>query len=294
MAVTTVESVMIATVGGQPQVLTFALDALLARGEVIREVIVLHLSADDPRLRRSLALLSAEFAGDRYAGRPCRYRPVPIRVEGRRLEDIRSEVDADAAWRAVHELIAGLKSMGERPLHLCIAGGRRLLALVALSAAMLLFGHQDQVWHIYTPRELLERARDGAIMHVRPEDGVRLIRVPLVPLGTQFPALRELAQMRLEDLSEVWMSSEAERQRCQTVWRMLSEREREVLHCLAIGLTPQEVASRLMISLSTVNSHKTQILAACRQVWTLEEDARLTYHFLREHFRPFIQSLLKL
>jgi CRISPR-associated protein Csx14 len=291
MTVAMEESVLVATIGGQPQVLTFALDALLARGEKVREVIALHLSADDPRLRRSLTLLSAEFAGDRYAGSPCRYRPVPIRVEGHRLEDIRSEVDADAAWRAVHELIAGLKSMSERPLHLCIAGGRRLLALVALSAAMLHFGYQDQVWHLYTPRELLERARDGAIMHVRPEDGVRLIRVPLMPWGAQFPALRELAQIRPGELSRIWMSSETERQRCETVWQMLSEREREVLHCLVMGLTPQEVAGQLMISLSTVNSHKTQILAACRQVWGLEGDTKLTYHFLREHFRQFLRSL---
>ncbi len=294
MAVSAVESVMIATIGGQPQVLTFALDALLARGEVVREVIVLHLSADDSRLRRSLALLSAEFAGDRYAGRPCRYRLVPIRADGRRLEDIRSEVDADAAWRAVHELIAELKSMSERPLHLCIAGGRRLLALVALSAAMLHFGHQDQVWHIYTPPEFLERARDGAIMHARPEDGVRLIRVPLVPWGAQFPALRELAQMRPGGLGRVVVSSEMERQRCEAVWRALTEREREVLRCFAGGLTPQEVAEELVISLSTVNTHKTRILATCRQVWTLGEHERLTYHFLREHFHPFVQSLSKL
>jgi hypothetical protein len=37
-------STMIAALGGQPQVITFALDALLGRGEQIVEVVVLHLA----------------------------------------------------------------------------------------------------------------------------------------------------------------------------------------------------------------------------------------------------------
>ncbi|MCD6289623.1 MAG: histidine kinase [Anaerolineae bacterium] len=285
------ESTMVATVGGQPQVITFALDALLERGEVVREIVVVHLSADDPRLRRSLQLLSAEFAGERYADRPCRYRPVPIRVQGRRLEDIRSEADADAAWRAVHDLIAELKDASDRPIHLCIAGGRRMLALVALSAAMVHFGHQDQVWHIYTPPAFLERAQDGAIMHARPEDGVRLVRVPMMPWGAQFPALQELARLHPDDIASLTAARSADRERCEAVWQQLTRREQDVLRAFAEGLRPQEVAERLVISLSTVNTHKTRILATCRQVWGLEPEERLTYHFIREHFRGFVSTL---
>ena len=191
----------------------------------------------------------------------------------------------------MHGLIAGLKRTRERPIHLCIAGGRRILALVALSAAMVHFGHQDQIWHIYTPPAFLERARDGAIMHARPEDGVRLVRVPMIPWGAQFPALRDLAQAR--GLGDLLPTLAAERPRCEAVWRMLTEREREVLQAFARGLTPQQVAEELVISLSTVNTHKTRILAACRQVWEMEPDKRLTYHFLT-NFRPFLQDLTKL
>jgi CRISPR-associated protein Csx14 len=35
---------LIATIGGQPQVVTFALDALLAQGEEIAEVYIVHLT----------------------------------------------------------------------------------------------------------------------------------------------------------------------------------------------------------------------------------------------------------
>ena len=188
-----IESTLVVTMGGQAQVVTFALDWLLAQGELIREVIVLHLSPDDERTNRALAQVAAEFGGDRYREQPCRLRLVPIRRGDFRLPDIRDGADADATWQTVHQLLASLKAQG-RSLHLCIAGGRRMMGLLTLSAAMLLCGHNDRVWHMYTPDPLLEHAQDGTILHARPEDGVHLIQVPVVPWGAYFPALRDLAQ----------------------------------------------------------------------------------------------------
>jgi CRISPR-associated protein Csx14 len=84
------EKILVVTMGGQAQVVTFALDWLLLQGESIREVIVLHLSPEDDRTRRALAQVAAEFDGGRYA-RPgnsraagaawqaCRLRLVPMR-----------------------------------------------------------------------------------------------------------------------------------------------------------------------------------------------------------------------
>ncbi len=285
-----VESTLLATLGGQPQVVTFALDALLARGERIREVVVLHLGPENPRFGQALARLAMEFAGDRYRGQRIRFRPVPVRDGRRRLPDIRDEVEAEAAFQAVHELIATLKAQGRR-LHICIAGGRRLLALLAMSAAMLHFSHQDRMWHLYTPRDFLARAAEGAIMHARPEDGVRLIRVPLVPWGAYFPPLRRLSQLLPGEAMAapaLWLD-EADRRRCQAVIERLTPRQCEVLRAFAAGATPQEVAEALCITLSTVDDHKRVILAECRNAWELPEGTWLTYHFLHEKFGPFFR-----
>ena len=101
-------STIIATIGGQPQVVTFALDGLLARGAIIQEAIGIHLTPQDGgRIERALARLAAEFAGDTYAGQPCRLRLFPIRHAGGKLEDIRNETEANAAWLMIYELIAG-------------------------------------------------------------------------------------------------------------------------------------------------------------------------------------------
>lgn len=286
------ESVLVATVAGGPQIVTFALDALLGQGEMITEVVVVHLSPrDDPLVGEGLAKLAAEFTDDRYRGRLCRLRFYPIRRGAERLADITDESSADAAWAAIYELIATLKAGGRR-LHVCIAGGRRMLALLTMSAAMLHFDHNDRLWHMYTPAGFIERSRDGAIMHAQPEDGVRLIQVPMVPWGAYFPALRALAQATPAQAIAAqtrWLD-QAERLRCQAVVEQLTPRQREVLRALAAGCTLQEAAERLCVTVKTVHAHKTVILDVCRNVWELPDEQRLSYYFLREKFGRYFDE----
>ncbi|HHS98018.1 MAG TPA: histidine kinase [Chloroflexi bacterium] len=276
--------IAIITMGGQAQVVTFALDALLAEGEPISDVLVLHLSPSDPRVQRALSQLSREFAGGQYHGHPIFFRRLLIRAGDKPLTDIRTGRDAEVVWTVARDLLAELKATGHR-LHLCIAGGPRLLALTLTTAAMLHCDHQDRLWHLYTPREFRERARDGAILHASPEDGVKLVPVPFAPWGAYFPALRALARPT-PPLPLPFDPADATR--CAEVWQRLTPRQREVLRALAEGLLPQEAAERLGITLKTLDTHKTQILAECRIAWALPEDTRLTYHFLRERFGPWI------
>ena len=71
--------------GGQAQVVTFALDALLAQGHAISTALVLHLSPENPRVRRALAQLSAEFNGGRYRGHAMQFRHVVAQAGDRPL-----------------------------------------------------------------------------------------------------------------------------------------------------------------------------------------------------------------
>jgi CRISPR-associated protein Csx14 len=307
------ESTLVVTMGGQAQVVTFALDWLLAQGESIREVVVLHLSPEDERTRRALDQVAAEFSDDRYrhasrngqGEQRCRLRLAPMRRGSPRpldsaqekLADIRDEADAEATWQTVYHLLSSLKTQGRSPgslrsLHLCIAGGRRMMGLLALSAAMLLCGHDDRVWHMYTPAEFLRQAQDGAIMHARPEDGVRLIQVPIVPWGAYFPALRDLTRPPAQIIAaQTAHLDEAERARCRAVVARLTRRQMDVLRSFAAGLPPQEAAEALGISLKTVDSHKTAILGECRVAWSLPEEAWLDYHFLHDKFGLMLDEL---
>jgi CRISPR-associated protein Csx14 len=282
---------LVATLGGQPQIVTFALDALLAQGETITDVYLVHLSLDNPRTRQALHRLQQEFLNDMYAGRRCRLRRFPIRANGVELTDIRAAADAEAAWQCIRDLIADLKRDGRR-LHLCLSGGRRMMALLAMSAAALLCDHQDRIWHMHTPETTLQRVKDGAQMHVTPADGVQLIQAPLAPWGAYFPALRLLAQTPLHAVQEQLRRVAAvDDPKCRQVWERLSQRQRDVLRAFACGLRPDQAADTLSISLSTVNSHKTAILAECRNAWNIPGDEPLDYRFIREHFAVFIERV---
>lgn len=254
----------------------------------MQETILLHLALSDPRLQQAVDRLRREFAGSRYAGRSCRLRSVVIEENGQSRHAVDSEAAAEATWRTVNQVIARIKERGQR-IHLCVTGGPRMIGLLAMSVAVLHFDHQDSLWHLYTPRDLRQRADEGAILHVEPDEGVRLIRVPMAPWGAYFPALRMLTSGTPDQVigaQNRWMSG-VDHACCRAVVEKLSPRQLEVLQAFAAGHSPQDVAEQLVISLKTVDSHKSVILAECRNAWGLEEDERLTYHFLRDKFGPF-------
>ncbi|OQA95043.1 MAG: CRISPR-associated protein (Cas_NE0113) [Chloroflexi bacterium ADurb.Bin222] len=278
----------VVTLGGQAQVVTLALDALLAAGATFDTVLILHLDPQQPRVARALAQLRAEFASTgaqpAYRGRPLRYETRVLHLHDSPLDAIHDGREAEAVWTQARDLLSELKRAGQR-LHLCIAGGPRLLALTLASAAMLHCDHHDRLWHLYTPPEFLEAAREGALLHAPPEVDVRLVPVPLAPWGAYFPALRELAQATLPPTPPP--SSDAAR--CTAVWARLTERERAALATLAEGALPQEAAEALGITLKTLDTYKTKILAECRAAWELPEDSWLTYHFIQEKFGTWLR-----
>ncbi len=284
-------SVLVATLGRQPQIVTFALDAFLERGIRVDEVIAVHLGSAD--YLRALRRLSEAFPGDRYAGQRCHLRPAPIYDGKSMLSDIRDERAVAVVWRAIYELIRGLKEEGVQ-LHLLLTGGRRMMALLAVSAAMLQLEPGDRIWHIYTPEPLQEQARFGAMLHAPDEAGVVLLEAPIAPLGSYFPALRALTTLSPEDVlaSQTRWLDDAERAKCREVWKRLTERQREVLRAFAQGMDREEVAQALGISVRTVDSHKSVILDECHNAWSLPAGERLTYHFIQRKFEKCLASLV--
>ncbi|MFQ5577332.1 MAG: CRISPR-associated ring nuclease, partial [Anaerolineae bacterium] len=242
------ESTLICTLGGQPQIVTFALDILLRRGEAVREVVALHLALSDERVGRAVKRLRAEFKDNQYRGWPCRVGHRTVWQGEYALDKIQTDAAAEATRQIVHELITELKKTG-RTLHLCISGGPRIMGLMALSTALLHCRHQDKVWHVYTRPEFQREADEGAMMHDETGENTRLIQVPMVPWGAYIPALHALQQTPAALMSAqiAWLD-ETERRRCQAVWRALTPRRKEVLHLLANGHTPQQVAQALTIT----------------------------------------------
>ncbi len=287
----TMPNICVATLGGQPQVVTLALDRLLAEGTTFDEVIVVHLATDNPRYQQALQRLNAEFAGDQYAGRPCHFRPHPIRLHAQTIADLSSELAVDAVQQTLRTLFMQLKQQ-EVMIHLCLSGGRRLLGMVALTTAMLCFDETDRIWHLFSADPVREQSDGGAIMHLPPTPDVKLLRIHAPVWGRYVPPVPLLVETSTATILEQQRETldVGERARCQQVWDNLTPRRREVLKAFAANNTPQEVADMLHIELGTVNDHKTAILHECRIAWDHPPDERLDYHWLREHFALFFSA----
>lgn len=80
--------------------------------------------------------------------------------------------------------------MLENLIHLCIAGGRKPMAVYGMVTAQLLFDEDDRLWHL-----LSEGWRPGSerVMHLSPGDRTWLVPVPVLYWSAVSPALTELA-----------------------------------------------------------------------------------------------------
>jgi CRISPR-associated protein Csx14 len=282
--------VLVATLGGQPQVVTFTLDLLLARGYPISEVIVLHpKAAAHSRLLQSLLRLHAEFTGNTYLStqQTIRFHSRVLELDDKPIDDIIDDVHADGTLDTIHRLIGDLKREGYR-IHLSVSGGRRLMSLLAISVASLNFDRHDHIWHIYTPDAFRQKADEGAIMHAPPDAGIKLIQGPFIALGAYIynanPSFRTTQEEQI-----VQMDAQ-ERARCAEVVSKTTPAQLKVLQAFARGLRPQQVASELCIAPVTVNTHKTVVLNLCHNAWNISPTERLDYHFLRAKFAGYFQS----
>lgn len=280
---------LLASVGGQPQVVTFTLDLLLRQGIQVSEVFLLHPSPSDVRVQHTLHCLRTEFANNQYTcdGRTisCTLHLQTLSHEKVPLPDVTNTSDAQAIRDEIHRLLRQLKQQ-QRHIHLSASGGRRVISLMAISAALLHFDDFDRIWHIYTPRHLRAQVNEGAQMHVPPDAGVRLIEVPFVPWGAYFPLLSHAdASAQATQRAQMAMLDAQEKARCAEMLTHLTQTQLRVLRLISTGLTPGAIAVQLNVSRDTVYSHTKALLSVARHVWHIPEQERIAFPFL---FRKFI------
>jgi CRISPR-associated protein Csx14 len=131
----------------------------------------------------------------------------------------------------------------------------------------------------------VEEAKEGRLLHVAPEAGVKLIQAPFLSLGSYFS--HSVHPFRRAQEEQRFQLDTQERKRCQEVIDQATPAQQKVLRAFARGLRPQQVADELFITLKTVNSHKTVLLDLCRQEWDIPAQEHLNYHFLSAKFAVY-------
>ena len=163
---------MIATLGVEPQVITVTLDALREAGNIINQVTVVH--TDHPSIKSALSIVEKELESAAYPG--LSFRAVVISTPEGPVKDFQSEEELRALLRTLY---AGVREARQKKLavHLCISGGRKVMGVMAMTVAQLLFGPDDRIWYLIT-----EGWKPGASrsLHIARNERVRLITIPVL------------------------------------------------------------------------------------------------------------------
>jgi CRISPR-associated protein Csx14 len=247
---------LIATLGSEPQIVTIALDRLLAMEYRIRDVRVIHTAA--PPVQQALAAVTAEFDSGSYPG--LELDAVSIEDHGRALDDFRTETDVAALIRTCYREVRRAKRDG-RVVHLCVAGGRKVMAVAGMVVAQLLFGPNDRVWHLLSEGWV---PGAGRRMHLPPEQ-VWLIDVPVLRWADSQAVLMAIAELddpieALRRYEEALRSQRMSRRR-EFVERWLTGAEREVVRLACQGLDNAGIASSLRKGERTVANQLTSVYA---------------------------------
>jgi CRISPR-associated protein Csx14 len=133
-------SVLIVTLGSEPQVITIALDSLLTLGYDIDRVVVVYTAA--PVVLDVLKRMKAEFESGYYG--EVALDALSLHGQYGEIQDFRNNSDIQALLEFFYQEIRDAKRAG-KVVHLCISGGRKVMGIMAMVAAQLLFGPQDSL-----------------------------------------------------------------------------------------------------------------------------------------------------
>ena len=276
--------VLIATLGTQPEVVTVTLDLLLDRGCNIEEVVVIHTSPSHPQIREALQRLDAEFPNGTlyaHANRPCRYRKLELRVEGRPILDITTEGEAGAVFTAVYREVREQKKQGSL-VHLCIAGGRKSMSVYGMATAQLLFDADDRLWHLFSTK----RFEEQDLMHPTSPKDAQLVPIPLLPYRALSIPLATLLVtddpiQAIEEQRNLIRMEERRKQR-EFIEEILSSPERRIVEAMMEEIlvhhhspTNEEIGRKIYLSPSTVGNAFTRIYEKLHAFLGLPDDVKV-------------------
>lgn len=273
---------LIATLGVEPQVVTITLDQLLARGRSIGEVVVVYTLG--PGVGEALAAIEAEFAKGLYPGG--RLRKVPIISSRGPVIDFCSEGDLRALLRTLYVEVRRARQHGVT-VHLCVSGGRKVMGIMGMVVAQLLFGAEDCVWHLVT-----EGWHPGAErrLHLSPADKVWLVPVPVLRWAEAGTLMRTVAE--LDDPAEVVAWYERLRRdarikrKGEFIRRWLTPAEREVVKLACLGLDNAAIASALHKREQTVANQLRSVYEKLRE-WLEYPTGHVDRSVLIAEFAPY-------
>lgn len=267
------QSVLIVTLGSKPQLATLALDCLHQMREKPVSLILIHASTARPETQAAIDKIQTDIPGSHPK---VQLYTIELQENGKALADIILPEEVDVAFRAVYTQVRSAK-LDDKKVHMLIAGGRRTLTVAGMATAQILFDDEDRLWHLASHPAL---EKSGGL-HVGEGEWCRLIPIPVIPWGRLSPVFDVLRAVddpfsAAQKLSELRLREQWDQARI-FVLAHLSSAERNVVELLVRdGLTQNEIADRLNLSVRTVEQHLRSTYAKAEKHWELDSDVHQT------------------
>lgn len=274
--------ILVATLGVEPQVVTIALDRLLVAGRNIVEVTVVYTESSG--IHQALAVIKDEFKKHVYAR--VSLRTVPVISSRGPVEDFFTGEDLRALLRTLYAEVRRARQAGNI-VHMCISGGRKVMGIMGMVVAQLLFGPDDQVWYLLT-----EDWRPGAgrRLHLPLEEKVWLVPVPVLRWSEAGALMQTVAE--LDDPAEImaWHEklSRATRmkRRREFIRHWLTPAEKGVVQLVCQGLDNAAIAARLHKQEQTVANQLRSVYEKLRE-WLEYPAGNVDRSVLIAEFAPY-------
>ncbi|MCL6635776.1 MAG: LuxR C-terminal-related transcriptional regulator [Peptococcaceae bacterium] len=274
--------ILVATLGVEPQVVTITLDLLLSGGWTIGETVVIYTKT--PRVRGALQVVEEEFQRAAYPG--VQLRAVPVASAEGMAGDFCTGEELQDLLRTLYVEIRRARQTG-CVVHLCVSGGRKVMGIMGMVVAQLLFGPEDCAWHLVT-----EGWQPGAErrLHLPPGQGVRLVPVPVLRWSEAGALMQAVAE--LKDPAEVvaWhekisRAGQVKRKRG-FVEHWLTRAEREVVRLACRGMDNAAIAAALFKREQTVANQLRGVYEKLRE-WLEYPEGNVDRNVLIAEFAPY-------
>lgn len=273
-------SVLIATLGAEPQVVSLTTALLLAQRVSLQAAIVLHTDPQRAPIDQALPRLCAAFAA----------QPTwpPLHTVAVDAADALTPHELDVFGDTLFHTIRAQLTRGHQ-IHLLLAGGRKSMAMVGMSVAQLLLGPHDAVWYLYSDDALRQSGR----MTPAADDQVHLIRVPLPQPTVASPQFTPTAQAPTRSAALAAVEALRSRQARSFVETLLTPAERTLALLVATEvLTVEEMATRLHKSPKTITNQLTTIYSKLESAFGLQADIGVKREFLRQELGPYLAAVM--
>lgn len=272
-------SVLVATLGAEPQVISLTTQCLLRSGELLERVILLHTDRTQAPIAQSLPPLENLFANQ--PGWPP-LEPLAL-AAGDVLTPAQIQSFSDTLFLTLKR---GLQD-GYR-IHLLLAGGRKPMAIMGASVAQMLLGSEDCVWYLHSSQAL--RA-SGALLDTDAAS-VQLVRVPLPRLNVPSPRYTVSFAANSPNMALAALEDAQTRRLRYFVQHELTAAERQLAQLAATEvLTVEQMAQRLHKSQKTIANQLNAIYGKMEAALGLQPDRSVKREFLRRELAGYFVNV---